>query len=191
MEIEMILVEGNDKINTFYIGKYPVTQAQWKEVMENNPSYFSGFSGCDQCPVETVSWNDAVAFIAKLNDGGKNDYRLPTKAEWEYAAQGGKKSQGFKYAGSNNLDEVGWYNENAGSKTHPVGTKAPNELGIYDMSGNVWEWCEDEIGTDRVFRGGSWSNSAVRCRAAFRNGWLPQGRFSDLGFRLALSIPPH
>ncbi|MCE7925361.1 MAG: formylglycine-generating enzyme family protein [Haliscomenobacteraceae bacterium CHB4] len=167
IELEMVFVEGgaftmgctaeqvkycedNEKpphkvtINSFYIGKYEVTQAQWKAVMDNNPSYFKD---CDDCPVESVNWNDVQVFLQKLNAKTGKKYRLPTEAEWEYAARGGNKSQKYIYAGGSDLSAVAWYGDNSNSKTHPVGSKSPNELGLYDMSGNVWELCED-IGHD-------------------------------------------
>ncbi len=191
-------------LDSFSIGKYPITQAQWKAVMGNNPSHFKG----DNLPVEMVSWEDVQEFIKKLNaktlpSGGGGKYRLPTEAEWEYAARGGQKSQGFEYSGSNNLDEVAWYNENSDNKMHKVGSKKSNELGIYDMSGNVWEWCEDwydenyyknspssnptgaTSGEYRVLRGGSWdfTNS---CRVADRVMLPPSVRFYSNGFRVCL-----
>ena len=121
-------------VSSFYMDKTEVTQAEYRKVMGKNPSKFSG---CDDCPVENVTWKNANKYAKKV---GK---RLPTEAEWEYAARGGNKSKGYTYSGSNNLDAVGWYDNNSGSKTHPVAQKQPNELGLYDMSGNVWEWCSD------------------------------------------------
>ncbi len=192
--------------SNFLIGKYPVTQKLWKETMDDNPSHFKG----DDLPVESVSWDDVRDFLKKLNARYPgHTYRLTTEAEWEYAARGGR-SVGVTsshahtiFAGSNNLDEVGWYNENADSKTHPVGQKKSNELGLYDMSGNVWEWCADwygdypsgpqtnpkgpDSGTNRVYRGGSWGNSPRNCRVASRNHWQADARGSNLGFRLAAS----
>lgn len=126
-------------LSTFYMGETEVTQALWKAVMGNNPSYFKG----DNLPVERVSWTDCQEFIRKLNQLTGKNFRLPTEAEWEYAARGGNKSRGYKYSGSNYLDDVAWYEDHSGDKTHPVKSKKPNELGIYDMSGNVFEWCSD------------------------------------------------
>jgi formylglycine-generating enzyme required for sulfatase activity len=185
----------------FWIGKYEVTQAEWRAVMGENPS---DNEGCDQCPVEQVSWNDVQQFIKELNRQTGKNYRLPTEAEWEYAARGGSKSKGNKYAGCNNLDEAGWYDYNSGRKTHPVGQKKPNELGLYDMSGNVWEWCADWYGDypsdartnpegpvrglNRVGRGSGWGDNQQGCRVAYRDGWNPGGRNGYLGFRLARSL---
>ena len=190
-------------VKTFSIGKYEVTQADWREVMGSDPPELE-FKGCDDCPVESVSWNDIQDFLKKLNTKypGKK-YRLPTEAEWEYAARGGAKNAaiatggGFRYAGSDDISKVTWYDNNAGSKTHPVGGKKANELGIYDMSGNVYEWCQDKYGpypgcnssegSYRVRRGGSWSNTAQGCRSAYRGHWLPGFRGGNLGIRLALA----
>ena len=184
--------------NDYYIGKYEVTQALWKAVMGDNPSNFKG----DNLPVEQVNWNDCQQFISKLNNITRKKFRLPTEAEWEYAARGGNKSRGYQYSGSNNLSDVAWYTDNSDLKTHPVGLKLPNELGIYDMSGNVWEWCQDwrekynkssqtnplgAIGGARVSRGGCWLFSDEYCRSSFRGGDNPNNRLMDLGFRLALS----
>jgi len=189
-------------VSDFYIGKYEVTQKEWREVMGSNPS---DFENCDACPVENVSWDDIQDFLSKLNAKTGKSYRLPTEAEWEYAARGGSSSRGYKYAGSNSLNEVAWYDDNSGSKTHPVGQKKANELGLYDMSGNVWEWCADDWhgsysgapstgrawidsprASDRVLRGGSWGNNARRCRVSNRFFSTPSGRNDYLGFRLAL-----
>jgi len=157
-------------VDDYYIGKYEVTQGQWKAIMGNNPSYFKDCG--DNCPVEQVSWNDIQDFMTKLNNKTGKNYRLPTEAEWEYAAKSGGKSE--KYAGGNDIDSVAWYTSNSGGKTHPVGQKTANGLGIYDMSGNVWEWVNDwygdkyygespknnpkgsNSGSDRVLRGGCW-----------------------------------
>ena len=189
-------------LSDFYIGKYEVTQKQWKEIMGTNPSVFSG---CDNCPVENVSWNDVQEFIKKLNQKTGKNYRLPTEAEWEYAAKGGNQSKGTIYSGSNSISDVAWFTENSGRKTHTVGQKTSNELGIFDMSGNVWEWCSDwygnypsgsqtnpqgpNPGTDRVYRGGSWYFNAVFCRASYRNYRYPFDWNNNLGFRLAVSSP--
>ncbi len=185
--------------NNYYMGKYEVTQALWEAVMGNNPSGFKD----DNLPVEFVSWNDCQEFIGKLNRLTGKNFRLPTEAEWEYAARGGNKSQGYQYSGSNNLPDVAWYYENSGNKTHPVGTKQPNELGIYDMSGNVLEWCQDwkgnynssaqtnpkspESGSGRVLRGGSWVGGAWECRSSYRPGYGPDDKADTLGVRLCLS----
>ena len=185
--------------NDYYIGKYEVTQALWKAVMGNNPSNFKG----DNLPVEQVSWDDCQEFISKLNRITGKTFRLPTETEWEYAARGGKKSRGYQYSGSNNLSEVAWYKENSGYKTHAVGTKQANELGIHDMSGNVLEWCQDwygeynsssqlnptgaNSGSYRVRRGGCWFDLARYCRSSSRRSFTPGGRDNDLGLRLVLS----
>ena len=196
-------------LNSYYIGQTEVTQALWQAVMGNNPSDFKGNL---QRPVEYVSWDDCQSFIRKLNSLTGQRFRLPTEAEWEYAARGGNKSRGYKYSGSNTIDNVAWHDVNAydvGSSssnygTHPVATKSANELGIYDMSGNVWEWCQDRYdenyysrspqtnpqgpssGSYRVLRGGSWDYDARCCRVSFRIGDNPDYGSSGLGLRLAL-----
>ncbi|MDR0415020.1 MAG: formylglycine-generating enzyme family protein [Prevotellaceae bacterium] len=185
IEIEMVYVEGSDTVKGFYIGKYEVTQKQYQNVMDTVPSYFKG----NNRPVEMVSWNDAQEFIKKLNALTDKNYRLPTAAEWEYAAREGTKKSSYEYLGSNNINEVAWYKENSGGQTHPVGQKKPNALGIYDMSGNVWEWCQDCWNSSclsRVYRGGSWCSPAKDCRVANRNTDGPGNRYIDIGFRLAL-----
>ena len=185
--------------NNYYIGKYEVTQALWQAVMGNNPSGYKG----DNLPVEQVSWDDCQEFISQLNRITGKTFRLPTEAEWEYAARGGKKSRGYQYSGSNNLSDVAWYYDNSGNKTHAVGSKQANELGIYDMSGNVWEWCQDwyddynsssqtnptgaNSGSGRVGRGGSWYDAARVCRSSCRGIITPDSRSDDLGLRLVLS----
>ena len=185
--------------NDYYIGKYEVTQALWKVVMGNNPSCFKG----DNLPVENVSWDDCQKFISKLNSITGKNFRLPTEAEWEYAARGGKNSRGYQYSGSNNLSDVDWYEDNSGSKPHTVGSKQSNELGIYDMSGNVYEWCQDwfgsysssspvnptgtNSGSFRVSRGGSWCDAALYCRSSYRGSHTPDFRNGNLGLRLVLS----
>jgi formylglycine-generating enzyme required for sulfatase activity len=179
-------------VSSFYMDKTEVTQAEYRKVMGKNPSKFSG---CDDCPVENVSWNDANAYAQKV---GK---RLPTEAEWEYAARGGSKSKGYRYSGSNDLDAVGWYDNNSSGKTHPVAQKQPNELGLYDMSGNVWEWCSDRYGDyssspqnnpqgpnsgSRASSRWSWLNDDNSCRVASRSRFYPDYWYFYLGFRLVL-----
>ncbi len=197
---------NNDKpahrvtLSGYYIGKYEVTQKQWVEIMGSNPSYFKS----DGRPVEQVSWDDVQEFISRLNAKTGKNYRLPTEAEWEYAARGGNSSRGYIYSGSNSIDEVAWYSGNSGDKPHTVGTKLPNELGIYDMAGNVYEWCSDwydssyynnspssnpkgpSSGAHRVLRGGSWLDYTWDCRVSRRGSSSPDDRFNSYGFRLAL-----
>ena len=201
VSFKMIRVEGATT-GTFYIGETEVTQALWEAVMGSNPSYFKGANR----PVEKVSWNDCQTFITKLNQLTGKKFRLPTEAEWEYAAKGGNRSNGYTYSGSNNLDEVGWYYENSGKSrlddsswdvgklksngccTHPVKQKRCNELGIYDMSGNVLEWCEDlssSSGSYRVRRGSCYSDRATYYCVANRGSNAPTHASSIIGFRLA------
>ena len=184
-------------LSSFSIGKYEVTQEEWEAVMGSNPSSFKGM----KLPVEQVSWNDCQDFIRKLNQLTGKHFRLPTEAEWEYAARGGSKSRGYKYAGGNDIGSVAWYYGYSGSKTHEVGQKQPNELGLYDMSGNVHEWCQDwygsysgtsqtnptgsSSGSIRVIRGGSWFFNARNCRVSNRNDYSPDSRDGNLGLRLA------
>jgi formylglycine-generating enzyme required for sulfatase activity len=204
-------------VSSFYVGKYEVTQKEWRDVMGTDPSRFTG----NDLPVEGVSWFDAVDYCRRLSakngldscygfdgtnitsDFTKNGFRLPTEAEWEYAAKGGRQSRGTKYAGSSSPDEVAWWGGNAGGKTHPVGQKQANELGLFDMSGNVWEWCWDWYGaysassqTDpkgvssgdmRVLRGGCWGNSEEFVRAPVREEFAPNRSFVNWGFRVAAS----
>jgi len=204
-------------IKTFYMGKYEVTQKEWKEVMGNNPSYFKG----DNLPVENVSWLDAIEYCNKRSqmegftpvyrgsgnnitcDWNANGYRLPTEAEWEFAAKGGKNNSTVEYSGSNNVGAVSWYSDNSGNKTHQVGTKEPNSLGLYDMSGNVFEWCWDWYGNysssaqidpkgpvsgvSRVIRGGGWGNAATGVRSAYRFDGTPSFRSGSVGLRLVRS----
>lgn len=184
-------------LSDYYIGQTEVTQALWEAVMGGNPSRRIG----DNLPVEQVSWNDCQVFIQKLNQLTGKQFRLPTEAEWEYAARGGRKSRGYKYAGGNNIGSVAWYDDNSGNEMHPVATKQANELGIYDMSGNVWEWCSDwygdytsssqsdpqgpSSGSDRVGRGGGYGSIAGVCRVSCRNIYAPGCRFDFLGLRLS------
>ena len=193
-------------LSSYMIGKTEVTQELWEAVMGSNPSYFKG----SNLPVELVTWEVCQTFIRKLNALTGKNFRLPTEAEWEFAARGGDKSRGYKYSGSNTLSNVAWYDDNSSSKTHPVATKAPNELGIYDMSGNVYEWCNDWYddytsasqtnptgpdsgwlnrvfsGFDPVFRGGSWCLYAECCRVSYRRSGAPLFREDYFGLRLAL-----
>ena len=195
-------------VSDFYIGKYTVTQAQWKAVMGDNPSLFQSchlpdslpVQG-DNLPVERVSWDDVEKFICKLHILTGKPYRLPTEAEWEFAARGGNNSKGYKYSGSNTLDDVAWYGANSDSITHPVGTKSPNELGIFDMSGNVWEWCNDwygdynsnpktnprgpSRGSLRVLRGCSQFTHAKKLNVSSRGCVEPYINEYTIGFRLA------
>jgi formylglycine-generating enzyme required for sulfatase activity len=204
------------RVSGFYMGKFSVTQRLWEAVMENNPARFKG----EQRPMETVSWKDAQAFLDKLN--AREDvqtfirqlnppgikFRLPTEAEWEYAARGGQYSQGYKYAGGDLLKQVGWYEENSNDQTPEVGQLLANEFGLHDMSGNVWEWCQDwfddkyyaeckktgivhnpqgsATGTRRVIRGGSYFFASLDCRSVLRGRHLPEERNDSLGFRLVL-----
>lgn len=182
-------------LSTYYIGETEVTQALWEAVMGRNPSYFKGANR----PVERVSWDECREFFYRLNSQTGKSFRLPTEAEWEFAARGGKKSNGYTYSGSNALENIAWYENNSGNETHDVKTKSPNELGLYDMSGNVWEWCQEgyfpESQTNpmgfsstimRVSRGGSCCSNAVDCRVACRNDYYSCFEHYDLGFRLAL-----
>ena len=191
-------------VSSFYLGKYEVTQVLYEAVMGENPS---DFKDCPNCPVESVSWSEAVAFARQLSAMTGQRYRLPTEAEWEYAARGGSKTQAFRYSGGDSLALVGWYENNSDSKTHPVGGKGANELGIYDMSGNVWEWCIDwndgdyyenspatnpqgpEQGKNRVLRGGCWSWPEKHSRITRRSGSGPDSRGNQIGFRVVLNSP--
>ncbi len=212
----------------FWLGKYPVTQRQWQELMGTSPSYFVNgrvqkkggwFSHAvvvrdvsPECPVEQVAWADAVVYCSNLDDAARAKnclpsgyaYRLPTEAQWEYACRAGTDGP---YGGTRMLDGMGWYDGNSGHQTHPVGQKKPNAWGLFDMHGNVWEWCRDwytdtlpgdrvadpsgpNSGSFRVIRGGSWISTAGYCRSAFRNSREPGSRHNFLGFRLALSAVP-
>ncbi len=181
-----------ETVSTFYMGETEVTQELWQAVMGTNPSYFKG----SQKPVECVSWDECQKFIQKLNSKTERQFRLPTEAEWEYAARGGNKSKGYKYSGSNSIGQVAWYDDNSSNTTHPVKQKSPNELGLYDMSGNVGEWTSSywrsnynasEDRSRRVRRGGSWYNYASYARVSYRDYYSPGSSNSGIGLRLVLA----
>lgn len=185
-------------LDDYYIGQTEVTQDLWEAVMEYNPSEYVG----DKLPVEKVTWDECHQFTNKLKELTGLPFRLPTEAEWEYAARGGQRSKGFQFSGDSILNNVGWYNKNASKVTQYVGGKQMNELGIYDMSGNVWEFVEDwfgeyseepqtnphgpETGTDHILRGGSTFTFDWVCRVSVRRDLLPDYKFKDIGLRLAL-----
>ena len=187
-------------LSDYYIGETEVTQELWEAVMGSNPSNFSGYP---QRPLENVSWNKCQTFITKLRELTGKNFRLPTEAEWEYAARGGDKSKGYKYSGSNTIENVAWYDGNSGWKTHDVKAKQANELGIYDMSGNVQEWCQDKYGSYsgdsqtnptgpssgsyNVIRGGNWRDGAGKCRVSRRDYSYPGTMYTEVGLRLCLS----
>ena len=186
-------------LSSYYICKYEVTQALWRAVMGSNPSNFKG----NNLPVENVSWYDCQTFIKRLNSNTGRNFRLPTEAEWEFAARGGNYSRHYKYSGSNHIDDVAWYIDNSNKRPHPVGTKQANELGLYDMSGNVGEWCSDwdgsyssysqtnptgpNSGSSRVNRGGFWRYNARYCRTPERSSNAPDYCVNFIGLRLVLS----
>ena len=186
-------------LSSYYICKYEVTQALWRAVMGSNPSNFKG----NNLPVENVSWYDCQTFIKRLNSYTGRNFRLPTEAEWEFAARGGNYSRHYKYSGSNHIDDVAWYIDNSNKRPHPVGTKQANELGLYDMSGNVGEWCSDwdgsyssysqtnptgpNSGSSRVNRGGFWRYNARYCRTPERSSNAPDYCVNFIGLRLVLS----
>lgn len=222
VRIDMVRIEGgtfqmgstsgrsNEKplhsvtVNAFEMGKYEITQGQWKAVMGNNPS---SFSVCDNCPVENVSWNEVQNFIKKLNAQTKKNYRLPTEAEWEFAARGGKKSRSYIYSGSNDVNIVAWFLDNSESKMHQVGTRQPNELGLYDMTGNVSEWCSDWYGAyvsspevnpkgsaktdnlnqEKVIRGSTINTNSPNSKVTMRMKGFPSKAYATTGFRLVLA----
>ncbi len=202
-------------LSDYWIGETEVTQALWYAVMGKRPTpdgdqWSSSYGLGDNYPAYNVSWNDCQTFITRLNQLTGQSFRLPTEAEWEFAARGGNSSQGYKYAGSNTIGDVAWYYDNScalGSSspdygTHPVATKSPNELGLYDMSGNVWEWCQDwygsysssaqtdpvgpSTGSGRVLCGGSWAYDARSCRVSSRHPYDPSSTDGNRGLRLAL-----
>ena len=197
-------------VGSYYIGMLEVTQSQWEKVMGTSIYQQEAKAGASNTygtgadyPMYYVSWEEAKEFCARLSRQTGRSYSLPTEAEWEYAARGGNKHEGTKYSGGWSIDDVAWYSGNSNSSTHPCGTKRSNALGIYDMSGNVWEWCEDwygkqylqydnnnpkgaSTGSHRVLRGGSWHNRARYCRVAYRDACYPINRFSYNGFRVVL-----
>ena len=196
-------------LSDFYICKYEVTQELWQAVMGSTPTEHGGWTAekgkGDKYPAYNIIWNDCQTFIQKLNAKTGLKFRLLTEAEWEYAARGGNKSKGYTYSGGNALDEVAWYKDNSNNTNHVVMQKTANELGLYDMTGNVWEWCSDwygatyytesagasnpigpSTGSNRVIRGGGWSTVASLCRVSGRGGSTPDYRYNGIGFRLAL-----
>ena len=210
--IELLYVEGNGKINGFFIGRFEITQAQWRAVMGNNkepksqkeklsPEHISGmgiintrkdinpkvFKG-DSLPALNISWNDAQEFIRRLNQKTGRNYRLPTKAEWEYAAKSGTNNDSYKYAGDNSIKGVAWciYFNSGGYHPHSVGTKRANSLGIYDMCGNVKEWCEDIKGSSRILKGGCWFDNEKSCRISFTEKSSPSDSDNGYGFRVVI-----
>lgn len=186
------------KLSDFHIGKFELTQAEWQAVMGDNPSYFKG----NNLPVENVSWNDVQRFIKKLNQMSGKKFRLPTEAEWEYAARGGAKTKNYKYCGANSYNSIAWHKDNAAKKTHAVGQKKGNELGLCDMSGNVYEWCADSYGSYssksqtnpkmvrsdnfKVTRGGSFLSMNKFLRTSFRSKETATTANPNLGFRLVM-----
>ena len=191
-------------ISTYYMAETEVTQGLWKAVMGTNQGWETRYGLGDDYPAYLVSWDEAQDFIKKLKEITGRQFRLPSEAEWEYAARGGKNADGCRYSGDNELDKVGWFADNSGGSTHPVKQKAPNSLGLYDMSGNVWEWCHDKYGgykringidphgalrgNDRVLRGGSWRDKANYCRVSARSFFAPINSYNGYGFRLALDF---
>ena len=187
-------------LDSYYIGETEVTQELWEAVMDDNPSEFQYDI---LLPIEFVSWEDCDRFIRRLNNITQKTFRFPTEAEWEYAARGGHKSIPTTFAGSNNISAVGWFNSNSGGMTHPVKSKSPNSLGLYDMSGNLWEWCQDWMGSyssepsrnpkgpysgsSKVLRGGAWNGGPKNCRLSNRDGRTTDYASNRLGLRLALS----
>jgi len=189
------------QVGDFMMGRYEVTQKEWRDVMGND-ARVNYFPGCDSCPVERVSWHHVNEYLEKLSAMTGRHFRLPTEAEWEYAARGGRLSRHYKYSGSNDPDEVAWRDGNSDVMTHPVGRKKPNELGLYDMTGNVWELCSDwysrdyyavspatdprgpEEGKEKVMRGGSWFHDSSGLRISDRDGCDPHWRYGYVGFRV-------
>jgi len=189
-------------VDTFYMGRFEVTQAQWVAVMGSNPAYFTGI---DSLPVEQVSWDEAQQFCAMLSQLTGRRFRLPTEAEWEYAARGGNSGHGYVFSGGKDMGSCCWYCVNSGGHTNPVGRLAPNELGLYDMSGNVAEWCNDWMapyspddqtnprgprnGESRVLRGGHYNSTSPGCTVYDRGWYLPSGKYQFYGLRLLMEVP--
>ncbi len=194
-------------LSGFWIGRYEVTQKEWRDVMGND-ARVNYFPGCDSCPVERVSWYSTREYLEKISSLTGKRFRLPTEAEWEFAARGGNLSRHYKFSGSDDPGEVGWKDGNAKVRTHPVGGKKPNELGLYDMTGNVWEWCGDWYspdyyaagcehdpkgppeGTAKVMRGGSWFHDSAGLRVTDRDKGNPLFRFGYAGFRVCCETGP-
>ncbi|MCL2072958.1 MAG: formylglycine-generating enzyme family protein [Marinilabiliaceae bacterium] len=188
--VYVAVLESDEKpFNSFYLGKFEVTQAQWRSVMGNNPSNFKN----ENHPVENVNWHDAQRFLERLNERTGRNYRLPTEAEWLHAARGdtisGYCPGSCRYSGSNEIDDVCWYIGNSNGRSKPVGSKNPNGFGIYDMSGNVWEWCEDQHKNNRGIRGGSWNSEARVCTVRYKYSYDATFRSFIIGFRVLLPVP--
>ena len=189
-------------VANFYMCKYEIRAKEWKQIMGNNPCYFVG---CEDCPVESVSWNEIQNFINKLNELSEKKFRLPTEAEWEYAAKAGKHTTYNDFSGNKEIGAVGWFRDNSDTCPHKIGLKLPNANGIYDMTGNVWEWCSDwyqadyysvstrenpqgpETGEKKVLRGGSWNNFVKHCKVTYRDTFEPDLKTYDYGFRVCYS----
>jgi formylglycine-generating enzyme required for sulfatase activity len=194
IDFNMVFVKGSTfkmgdgvekTVGDYYICETAVTQALWIAVMETNPSWFED----DNFPVENISWEDASEFVRRLSELTGKTFRLPSEAEWEFAAKGGIYSKGYQYSGSNELELVAWYKDNSSRKTHAVKTKLPNELGLYDMSGNVYEWCDDWIDNHyKILRGGCWGSTAKGCLITNRFDSSPSTKGGDGGVRIAMSI---
>ena len=181
-DLELIYIEGRGDIKSFYIGKTEITQDQWKRIMGSNPS---GFGRCSDCPVEKVSWEEIQEFLKKLNEQTGMKYRLPKLDEWEYAAKGGNKSLRTRFSGSDNLGEIGWCAYNSEESTHSVAKKAPNELGIYDMTGNVSEWVSNMYDKNtRFIKGGSWSDDATNSMIGSSEKYDAKYKNNRIGFRV-------
>ena len=189
-------------LSSYYIGKTPVTQLLWYVVMGSYPNISNNYGRGDNYPVYNVTYTQCEQFIAKLNKLTKKNFRMPTEAEWEFAARGGNNSNKYKYSGSNTIGSVAWYNSNAGGKSHPVAQKEANEMNLYDMSGNVWEWCSDwygnytmsaqtnpkgpSSGTGKVIRGGGYDDSPTECRVSVRSNASTSSSLTTIGFRLIM-----